>query len=359
MPEDTKFPEDATISLNAMFGLSDALSPYVDAEDRIGVLWVVLGWCANQGFLTPRPEMRRNFVSMPFLAHAVWPEPPEEGVAEDNPAGPQASSVKPDPKAAGDLNAVADRTECEVEAPMGAEGVVLSPDDAPATPVAGGVAPQLQPTRWTDEEDERAIAMKLAGHSAGVIAAALGRPEQGTSFRLKTKLKDRIDAARKAARNEQAEGPKEGGAESGGDCSGLKSGEGPREAAAPEESEEEAKPQDRPVAAADIPAPAPPFDPSRPGWWRTANANLSTLGYRRPFTARGDLQLVEDLLKGMKIDVVAADMLISAVELKNRWRALLSAVGTPDGKQPTIEEQAHLLEILRARAAEKSLKAAE
>ncbi len=324
-----------------------------------------LHWADEQGFLTPpsdRLQMKVEGQSVADLVRAAM----ETAIAispvletHDIPTGPQASSGKPDTKAAGDMNAVADRPESEDKAPMGAEGVVLSPDEAPATPVAGGVAPQLQPTRWTDEEDERAIAMKLAGHSAGVIAAALGRPEQGTAYRLSVKLKDRIDAARKAARKEQAEGPKEGGAESGGDCSGLKSGEGPREAAAPEESEEEAKPQDRPVAAADIPAPAPPFDPSRPGWWRTANANLSALGYRRPFTARGDLQLVEDLLKGMKIDVVAADMLISAVELKNRWRALLSAVGTPDGKQPNMEEQAHLLEILRARAAEKSLKAAE
>lgn len=356
---------DAMISLTVLFDLDAAMRPYVEAEERIDAQRAVLRWVERHGFLSPRPDAVQMGSQQIFLSSAVFPSPP----GEDNPAGPQASSGKPDPKAAGDLNAVADRPELnEAKAPKGVEGV-SPPDEAPATPVAGGVAPE--PVQlpglaklWSYDEDEKAIAMKLAGHTAHEIAAALGRPEAGTTSRLSKTLKARIDAARQAVDHvsvkvhpdkEIALGPMVPGAlpdeAQPGEGDPLHVVEGPTVAAAIQEQD--------PAATVIIPASAPAFDPSQPGWWRAANANLSALGYRRPFNAQADLQLVEDLLKGMKLDVMAADMLISAVDLKNRWRALLSAVGTPEGKLPNIEEQTHLLEILRARASEKSLKAAE
>lgn len=356
---------DTMISLKDLFGLYDRIEGELgNADLSWPVTKAVLQWLADQGYFARQELSMRSSGISP----AIYPPPPTMadmvhevvarfGAQTGIPAGPQASSGKPDPKAAGDLNAVADHPECEVKAPMGAEGGASRPVEAPATPVAGGVALSA---RWTPEEDEQAIAMRLAGHSSSMIAAALGRPEQGTAFRLRTVLKDRIEAARaKGAATpapelaaEETELParaSERGAESGGDCSGVSSGESPCEAA-----EEEADQQ--PATAANT---APPFDPSRPVWWRTANANLNALGYRKPFNAAADLQLVEDLLKGIKIDVLSADMLISAIDIKNRWRALLSAVGTPEGKLPNLEEQGHLIEILRARAAETSLKAAE
>ena len=316
---------EAMISLPALFELDDALSPFVDTDARIGALRAVLRWAEAQGFLWPRPEAVRIVGISPVLSSAVFPPPSGDDLAE---------------------------------APKGGEGV-SPPDEAPATPVAGGVAPLpvqkpgLAPL-WSEEEDEKAIALKLSGHTAHEIAQVLGRPEAGTTSRLSKTLKARIDAARQAGAGSvkppapEPDQPAEAQPDDGGPLHVV---EGPMVAAAILEQV--------PAATVTIPASAPAFDPSQPGWWRTANANLSALGYRRPFNAQGDLQLVEDLLKGMKLDMVAADMLISAVDLRNRWRALLSAVGTPEGKLPNIEEQRHLLEILRARAAEKSLKAAE
>lgn len=362
MPDQAMFPKDATIALNDLFGLSDALSPYVEVEDRIGALWVVLGWCANRGFLSPRPDAVYYGGIPPIIARAVWPEPPGEPIAEDIPAGPQAH---PETAAAGDLNTEA-AVSVDGQGPEGAEGVNLSPVEAPATPVAGGVAPEPEvkggrPPLWTREEDRKAVDMRIAGHSPGIIAAALGRPVAGTEFRLRTVLKPRLEDARRAVEHGSVKvhpdkevaleppvpgaAPAEEAAPKAGAAAVEETAEGGVTAASP--------------SAVDIPAPAPPFDPSRPGWWRAANSILNALGYRRPFSAQGDLQLVEDLLKGMSIDVIAADMLISAVDLKNRWRALLSAVGVPEGSRPKIDEQQQLLEILRARAVEKTLKAAE
>lgn len=54
--------------------------------------------------------------------------------------------------------------------------------------------------------------------------------------------------------------------------------------------------------------------------------------------------------QGVRLDQLAADMRISATDLKNRWRALLSCVGTPEGAPPKLADQDRLLHVLRHRA---------
>lgn len=356
--------DDAKISVPALLDLMDRLREApVDARDWFNATRAVVMWAADQGFLTgPEPAVggvgQERFDQMaaiaaqalelvrdlrhelreakggPPMVRAVFGsqvsiDPEAEAAGDNHPAGPQASSGKPDPKAAGDLNAVADRPETQAKPREGAEGGSLPADDAPVPPAAGGgtsspgdstpvagaaasdpPAPKraLAPL-WTTKEDERAIALRLRGRKVREIAAELGRPEQATAFRIHKVLKDRIEARRQTAQTAQT------------------------------------------VACA---AAAPPFDPSRPVWWKKAQAYLNALGYRWPWSADLDLQLAEEILRGVKLDVLAADMTIDPVSLNSRWRALLAAVGTPEGRRATIEEQTHLLEILRARAGPKA-----
>lgn len=99
---------------------------------------------------------------------------------------------------------------------------------------------------------------------------------------------------------------------------------------------------------------APPFDPSRPAWWREANANLNALGYRKPWTAQLDLDLATKALSDqMSVAEVALDMGMDSRAVKDRCQALKSCMPS---RSMHISE---LVEILRARAAETSLKAAE
>lgn len=213
--------------------------------------------------------------------------------------------------------------------------------------------PERKPGRaplWTEEDDRRAIEMAVAGARAQEIAAALGRPASGTAFRLSRILKARIEAAKAAAKG--APEPERAEHEDGAAV------DAPRDAR-PHAAVADGSAAAAPSAAAGSMSPAPAFDPGRPAWWKAAEANLNALGWRPPFTGLVDLQLVEELQRGAKIDVLAADMLIDAVSLKNRWRALLSAMDVPDGTRPSIEDQARLLRILRHRAGVVTAEAAE
>ena len=331
------------ISLGALKDLSFRLEGNVLPSSQWPTLLTGLDWAAERGFLTtPASDCPALFIPPPSIVEVARAMAAVETPCE-NPAGPQALSGKPDAKAAGDLNAVADRPEIEAKAPQGAEAVIPAADAAPvppvagggtsshptSTPVAGGVAPEPPkrglPPLWTEEEDARAIAMRVAGHPVLAIAEALGRPEQGTGYRLRHVLKARIAEAMAkgvAAPDEQAASSEQGPAEDPGAAAGN---------------------------VTEIAAAAPPFDPTRPAWWKEAHRNLNFLGHRQPFTAELDLQLVTGLLKGETIDVLAVDMAIDGVSLKNRWQALVACVGTPEQQRPTLDEQKRLLAILTAR----------
>lgn len=322
--------DDARISLASLFDLFGRLEGEIgNTMQSWRATKAVLQWAEAQGFLT---EGRQH------QDHLSRVEGGPADIKIDIPAGPQAA---PEGEAAGCLNDKAAPSDT-AKAPTGAEGEAPAPEDAPAPPVAGGGAPQAAPQPekrqlpplWTEDEGRIAVFMAAEGHKAEAIARHLGRPVQGTIFRLRNKLADKIAAAR---------------------LEGTSGARGPDPL--PDAPPAADLPPAALVAIAPI-APAPAFDPVPPAWWREAQNNLNALGYRRPFTATFDLQLVEELQRGTRLDVLAADTMISALDLKNRWRALLSCVGTSEGTKPTLEEQQRLLQILRHRAGE-LVKAAE
>ncbi|PTV94042.1 hypothetical protein C8J27_11093 [Rhodobacter aestuarii] len=96
-------------------------------------------------------------------------------------------------------------------------------------------------------------------------------------------------------------------------------------------------PKDAPAAT------APAENETRPFWWRQLVEMLGKLGYRDGWTAQRDLDLIEGLARGKQMAEVADDLGVEFGKAKARFIAL-----TPDGV--TIEKQAQLLQVLRARA---------
>jgi len=271
---------DAVISLEALFDLKQRLvAAGVTEINIVKAEHAVLQWVDDQGMLTPRIERLE-----------IAPDPQIE-----NPA-PAPVEIDDVPGLASPL-IKADRPT--------APAAASDPEPAPIPSRAG------EP--WTDEEDARAIEMKRDGMSARKIAEALGRPVQGTCFRLSKVLQDRI---KQPAKSPAAKSP----------------------AAIPAEPQTKA---DTPKGAA---VAAPQFDPTTPLWFRQLDAVLTAIGYKTPWTPALDLELVEELARGRRVAEVAADMKIDAAAVKARWFAL-----TPDGR-PTITEQEQLLKVLRHRA---------
>jgi hypothetical protein len=244
------------------------------------------------------------------------------------PAGPQDEADGPPAEEAG--------APARIQGPEGAEGA-LHPDDAPVPPVAGGGTSLQKPSAWTDDQDNRAKALRRAGKTHPQIAAALGRPVQGVKFRFSQKLNAEM-SAEDAPKPSDSEQP------------------APQVAAEPDAPPPASGPDGDGEAGSLAPAaaaPAPAFDPAAPLWFRQIDAVLRAIGYKAPFSPGIDLEFVERLCKGEKLAIIAADLGIDAARLKDRWVALI-----PDPR-PTIGEQQRVLEVLRHRAEAASLKAAE
>lgn len=240
----------------------------------------------------------------------------------DIPAGPQGAPMEP----AGDLNAVAGEIGSAQGPEEGAEDCAPWSNDAPGLPVAGGSpsipepapAPEPEPEpepepvvapdpvagrranvarSWTDAEDRRAWDLRKRGMTAAMIARELGRPVEGTGWRLRNVLPAKMAGMEQPSRSPD------------------------------------------PVTPAPVQAPQP-----LPAWHRDINAELNALGYKSPWSAALDLDLVERLARGEKLPVIALDFGIDVSAAKARWTAL-----TPNGVSLKFQEQ--LLTVLRARAA--------
>lgn len=126
-----------------------------------------------------------------------------------SPAAPElpvASDVEPPESARQDAQEQPDGAD--EPRPVGLPLDVTPPSPAPAGPITPGSVRALAvgtPPRWTEDEDSRAIdiAVELltARHHtpmqlAEIIGPALGRPVDGTCYRIRTKLMDRITDAR-------------------------------------------------------------------------------------------------------------------------------------------------------------------
>ena len=81
-----------------------------------------------------------------------------------------------------------------------------------------------QPKRWSKEEDATAVRMAAAGSAVAQIAAELARPLQGTGYRLRRKLRDRVAAARASAAARVDSAPTEGSEPAAAPDTGVGSG---------------------------------------------------------------------------------------------------------------------------------------
>lgn len=84
---------------------------------------------------------------------------------------------------------------------------------------------------------------------------------------------------------------------------------------------------------------------------RQIAAELAALGYRDPWTAKLDLGVVEDLMRGAKAPEVALDMGIDLKAFSERARRLYDTIRDSRG-QVTLDGQKDLLAVLRHRAGE-------
>lgn len=352
-----------SISLKVLYDLKERLADCLPMTVVLEAERVALDWAEANGLLADRERIeidvdragkfdRREAIlarleredRMKEIAAAYWRKKYDE---DKIPAGPH-DEVEPDGESAlSGASVIAPATE----GPEGAEGM-LPPEDAPVPPVAGGGTPLTDEDEgsklglaWTDEEDARAIAMKVDGASNQDIAEAMGRTKDALAYRFSTKLKVRLQAAREAAIAKRAEDAPEAGEPPA--IPEDRGSEPVASQAATDRGGDDAKPLGASTVA------APPFDPSRPYWWREIDAHLNSLGYRAPFDPELDLDLVEALTEGSKLAEIAADMGINAARLKERWVAMLN------GEKPTIEVQQRLLEVLRHRSTLSRLKAAE
>ena len=357
---------DAVISLEALFDLKQRLvEAGVTEINIVKAEHAVLQWVDDQGMLTPRIEhleiapdpapeiaapapmpshknqpwtdeedtraieMKRNGVSAVAIAEALGRSVPGTYFRLSNllrewnkhtaksPAAKSPAAIPAEPQTKADTPKGAAVAPVEIDDVPGLASPLIKADRPTAPAAASDPEPAPIPSRagepWTDEEDARAIEMKRDGMSARKIAEALGRPVQGTCFRLSKVLQDRI---KQPAKSPTAKSP----------------------AAIPAEPQTKG---DTPKGAA---VAAPQFDPTTPLWFRQLDAVLTAIGYKTPWTPALDLELVEELARGRRVAEVAADMKIDAAAVKARWFAL-----TPDGR-PTITEQEQLLKVLRHRA---------
>lgn len=349
----------SVIDLKVLFDLQERLGDDIGASQMHRVSRIVLEWAEAHGMLADRRRVEylpvRPFISVkPILdpapqgaAPATDPAAPSSGTAEgllppddadavegagggnDIPAGPQGDVDGEDGEKSLSGGAV---DPAPTKAPKDAEGVASGHDEASGPGDAGPGPTKPLPPLWTEEEDQKAIEMKIAGHTAREIAEALGRPVAGTGFRLSKKLKGRIKDAEQAQKRKNSE-----------------------TAGKPEKVDSEAAGQGGAEGAEDAPAPkpAPAFDTSSPLWFRQIDAVLNCIGYKAPWSPELDLALVEGLAKGTPKPVLADELGVEAGDIKQRFFVL-----TPDGR-PTVEEQQRLLQVLRHRAEQARLKAAE
>lgn len=158
---------------------------------------------------------------------------------------------------------------------------------------------------WSEEDDQRAVALAALGVKRREIAADLGRTYDATCFRLKEVLNHRIDAAKVKATPLRPLPPAQ-------------------------------------VAAPPQPEPAAPGDRVVPQWQRELWVRLDRLGLPAPFTAGVDLEIMTRQTHGERASDIAADLGIDLPVLRQRVIALLPVTG--------MEAQARLVAELRARA---------
>lgn len=242
-----------------------------------------------------------------------------EGLAEAFPAEPDVTSdVSLETAAAG-----------WVSPPVLDPGVYIDvqPSRVVDGPVPGSASAMAKamPAPWTAQEDELAVTVYVdnlnagegIGEAARKAADAVGRPFEGTKFRLKNKLAEQVDARLLRLLNAKAL------AETAR-----------RNAAAAAEVSIEAAPQ--PIAAdpaPDVVAEKPPADADPvaidPRLRRHISA-LSQITHGRRWKPAEDLALLDDVTNGLKLAEIAADMGLDSNKVKFRLETLIGSFSAAD-----------------------------
>lgn len=201
---------------------------------------------------------------------------------------------------------------------------------------AKAAAPKPEPKSsgvklWTAAEDARALVMVEAGHTAEEIAADLGRPVEGTKWRLKTKLKSqyagRVQTATISRTVDQVL---------------IEPAPAPVAVSPPVDL----------VIASKLPAGRAPSFTMLPVEGTTADrhlhAHLNALGYPGEWSPRLDSEILAALSRGAKFGAVCVELELDHKRALARFDALAAGVRV-DGKF-TIEAQSRLTVALRERA---------
>ncbi|ETD02902.1 hypothetical protein U717_04320 [Rhodobacter capsulatus R121] len=302
---------------------------------------------------------------------------PEAGCAEvGGGEGVTVQAVASDPSPApSEIISAAPTPAAETVAPA-------SPADAPQ-PTPAEAAPEAAPAGdraglpWTAADDQRLEQLRAAGKSVRDCAEALGRPVPATQMRLsrlrkpdgETRLtKTKRDTSGPAAAAQKpvkpaalAEAPK-------------RTGEAPvREAAQkiPAQGAQAGRAVSKPAAGAGaagdhsqlanggtvlgggglVGERAPQDTAPRPAWFREIDATLTAIGYRGGFTPAIDLAIVECIAGQNAPEVVADELGMEVRTMRERFVQLTpDCVDRHGRRKVTVEDQARLLTVLRARA---------
>lgn len=311
-----------------------------------------INWDVVYGPFGQFGQFRRAEAVAPAGAAAVSPvaDAPAADVAQSEllseqeiPAGPPAAEGQ-DAAAmpmSGASVAVAEPAVCEgpdAAAPL-PEPVATAPSEAGEWADGAGGAGFVVPLPWTPEEDSAAIAAYVAAldrgssvaHAARRAADIVGRPYEGTRWRLTVKMKAQVAAARGMPAQAVLPAPA---------ASVPVSAEAVAAAAV--------------AAAAQVPVPAGagkmPLDIKLPQVQRLIRDHMNMLGNPAPFSRYVDFSLVSDLAKGLKLDIISADLGIDSQKLQRRWIAMIEPIALPRGGVSAADQQ-HLLAEMKARVA--------
>ena len=189
-----------------------------------------------------------------------------------------------------------------------------------------------RPAPWSEADDQTAIWMAANGHRPEDIAARVGRPVEGTKFRLKNKLRDRIAEAR--AQIEAAGQPAQP------DEPGAITTEDPAQEALPEEAASGAAAEpEPPEAGGGSPTPGAPAGID-PDLW----AHIQAVPRGKIWTLKRDTDLLDLAVLGWPIEEIASEIRVVAKELKPRFEVLT------DGKRWKRADVLAALQLLGALA---------
>lgn len=270
-----------------------------------------------------------TLIRVPLLAAAVSPE---WVLGVDLAEGP-SWSVSQDRPPAFD-------TEPATELPVEPEVASLEPAPAPTAKPFAPMVPPPPLNIWTEEEEAavldgvRANPTAVNAVIAKEVAKKIDRTAGAIGFRMARALEGKVLEIRKAHSEHIAQ---------------QQASKAPEPVSRPQPAqpaEPAAKqPENSPTPLGHITYPA-----HAPIWHRDLNAWLNAFGYKDPWTPGLDLDLVQSLARGSKLNVIAADFGIDIEQCKIRFNNLRKAA-TEDGHFG-IDQQTRLITVLKARARE-------